>query len=30
MVDILANSGDPDQITHIKVSDLGLHCALPI
>ena len=25
----LANSGDPDQISHSAASDLGLHC-LPI
>ena len=29
MVDLFANSGDPDQILHSAVSDLGLHY-LPI
>ena len=29
MAKIFANSGDPDQMPHSKVSDLGLHC-LPI
>ena len=23
---VLANSGDPDQMPHAAVSDLGLHC----
>ena len=26
MVALFANSGDPDQILHSVVSDLGLHC----
>ena len=26
MVEVLANSGDPDQMQHSAVSDLGLHC----
>ena len=29
MAKLFANSGDPDQIQHYVVSDLGLHC-LPI
>ena len=29
MVELSANSGDPDQMPHSAVSDLGLHC-LPI
>ena len=29
MVELFANSGDPDQTPHSVVSDLGLHC-LPI
>ena len=29
MVELFANSGDPDQMPHSAVSDLGLHC-LPI
>ena len=29
MVELFANSGDPDQTPHSAVSDLGLHC-LPI
>ena len=29
MVEILANSKDPDQMLHSAASDLGLHC-LPI
>ena len=29
MVDLFANSGDPDQMLHFAASDLGLHC-LPI
>ena len=29
MAKLLANSGDPDQMLHSVVSDLGLHC-LPI
>ena len=29
MVEIFANSGDPDQMPHSAVSDLSLHC-LPI
>ena len=28
MVDLFANSGDPDQTPHSAVSDLGLHCLL--
>ena len=26
MVELFANSGDPDQMPHSSVSDLGLHC----
>ena len=26
MVELFANSGDPDQTPHSTVSDLGLHC----
>ena len=29
MIELLANSGDPDQMPHSAVSDLGRHC-LPI
>ena len=29
MTKLFANSGDPDQMPHSAVSDLGLHC-LPI
>ena len=29
MVELFANSGDPDQMLHSAVSYLGLHC-LPI
>ena len=29
MVELFANSGDPDQTPHSAASDLGLHC-LPI
>ena len=29
MVELFANSGDPDQMPHSAASDLGLHC-LPI
>ena len=29
MAKLFANSGDPDQMLHYAVSDLGLHC-LPI
>ena len=29
MVELSANSGDPDQMPHSVASDLGLHC-LPI
>ena len=29
MVELFANSGDPDQMPHYAASDLGLHC-LPI
>ena len=29
MVELFANSGDPDQMLHSSVSDLGLHC-LPV
>ena len=29
MVELLANSGDPDQMPHSAASDLGLHC-LPV
>ena len=28
MAKLLANSGDPDQMSHSAVSDLGLHCLL--
>ena len=26
MIQLFANSGDPDQTLHSAVSDLGLHC----
>ena len=26
MVELFANSGDPDQMVHSVASDLGLHC----
>ena len=26
MVELFANSGDPDQTSHFAASDLGLHC----
>ena len=26
MVEVFANTGDPDQTPHFAVSDLGLHC----
>ena len=26
MVELFANSGDPDQMLHSAASDLGLHC----
>ena len=26
MVELFANSGDPDQMLHSVASDLGLHC----
>ena len=26
MVELYANSGDPDQMPHSVASDLGLHC----
>ena len=26
MVELFANSGDPDQTLHFAASDLGLHC----
>ena len=26
MTELLANSGDSDQISHAAASDLGLHC----
>ena len=26
MIELFANSGDPDQMPHSTVSDLGLHC----
>ena len=26
MVELFANSGDPDQVLHSAVSDMGLHC----
>ena len=29
MIELFANSGDPDQMPHSVVSDLGLYC-LPI
>ena len=29
MVELFANSGDPDQTPHSAASDLGLHC-LPV
>ena len=29
MVELFANSGDPDKMPHSVASDLGLHC-LPI
>ena len=29
MVELFANSGDPDQMPHSVESDLGLHC-LPV
>ena len=29
MVEVFANSGDPDQTPHSTASDLGLHC-LPV
>ena len=29
MVDLFANSGDPDETPHSEASDLGLHC-LPV
>ena len=29
MIELLANSRDPDQMTHSSTSDLGLHC-LPV
>ena len=29
MVELFANSGDPDQMPHSVASDLGLHC-LPV
>ena len=29
MVELIANSGDPDQTPHSAASDLGLHC-LPV
>ena len=29
MVELFANSGDPDQMPHCAASDLGLHC-LPV
>ena len=29
MVELFANSGDPDQMPHSALSDLGLHC-LPL
>ena len=29
MIELFANSGDPDQMPHSVSSDLGLHC-LPI
>ena len=28
MVEQFANSGDPDQMPHSALSDLGLHCLL--
>ena len=29
MIELFANSGDPDQTPHSVASDLGLHC-LPV
>ena len=29
MVELYANSGDPDQMPHSAASDLGVHC-LPV
>ena len=29
MIELFANSGDPDQMLHSAASDLGLHC-LPV
>ena len=29
MIELFANSGDPDQMQHSAVSDLSLHC-LPV
>ena len=29
MVELFANSGDPDQTPHVAASDMGLHC-LPV
>ena len=29
MIELVANSGDPDETLHSAASDLGLHC-LPI
>ena len=26
MIELFANSGDPDQMLHSAASDLGLHC----
>ena len=26
MIELFANSGNPDQTTHSAASDLGLHC----
>ena len=28
MVELFANSADPDQMLHFVTSDLGLHCLL--
>ena len=30
MIELFANSGDPDQTPHFAASDLGLHCLLVI
>ena len=30
MVELFADSGDPDQTPRAAASDLGLHCQLPV